>query len=572
VAQGDTHFDTVIVGSGFGGSVSAYRLAAGGQRVCVLERGKAYPPGSFARTPGEMRKAWWDPSRGLHGLWNIWSFTGLEAMVSAGLGGGSLVYANVLLRKDERWFVKESPLPDGSYEHWPIDRADLEPHYDNVEKMMNAQKVPFETPGYDFAKTRAMQEAAAKLGHEWFLPNLAVTFANDGRPPVKGEPIPEGDYPNIHGLTRLTCRARGECDFGCNEGAKNTLDHNYLSAAKHKGADIRTRSEVRRIAPLDGGGFSIEYVEHTEENEGTPVTVGELPHIRLTADRLILAAGALGTPFLLLRNRTSFPNLGDKLGSRFSGNGDLMTFVMRTRTPDGKVRQLDPSRGPVITSAMRVPDAADDGGEGRGFYIEDAGYPEFVGWLLESAQVPDTARRFAQFAKDTIWKRLRHRPDTDVGAELASLIGEAGLSVGSMPLLGMGRDVPDGQMRLQDSLLEIDWSTDTSKAYFDRVRNAMKDIATELGGDFKDNVLWRFSRVVTVHALGGAPMARHEGEGVVSEFGEAFNYPGLFVLDGSAMPGPVGPNPALTIAAFADRAVERMLEQPAPAGVTKEHL
>jgi cholesterol oxidase len=562
VAQGDTHFDAVVVGSGFGGSVSAYRLAAGGKRVCVLERGKPYPPGSFARTPGEMRKAWWDPARGLHGLWNIWSFSGIEAMVSAGLGGGSLVYANVLLRKDERWFVKESPLPDGSYEHWPIDRADLDPHYDNVEKMMNAQKVPVDSPGYDFPKTRAMREVSETLGYDWFLPNLAVTFANEGRPPVLGEPIPEGDYPNIHGRTRLTCRARGECDFGCNEGAKNTLDHNYLSAAKHKGADIRTRSEVRRIAPLEGGGFSIEYVEHSADNEGSPVDVGALPHVRLTADRLILAAGALGTSFLLLRNHASFPHLGDKLGSRFSGNGDLLTLVMRSRVTkdDGtsSTRQLDPSKGPVITSAVRIPDEV-DGDEGRGFYIEDAGYPEFVGWLLESSQVPDTARRFVQFAKDTIWKRLRNRPDTDIGAELASLIGEAGLSVGSMPLLGMGRDIPDGQMR-------------TSKVYFERVRSTMKAIADELGGDFKDNPLWRFSRVVTVHPLGGAPMGRHDGEGVVNSFGESFNYPGLFVLDGSAMPGPVGPNPALTIAAFADRAAERILAEPAPAGVKKGQL
>ena len=308
-----------------------------------------------------------------------------------------------------------------------------------------------------------------------------------------------------------------------------------------------------------------------------PVDVGALPHVRVTADRLILAAGALGTSFLLLRNHASFPHLGEKLGSRFSGNGDLLTVVMRSRVTgeDGttNVRQLDPSKGPVITSAIRVPDEVDgQGDDGRGFYIEDAGYPEFVGWLLESSQVPDTARRFAQFARNTIWKRLRNRPDTDIGAELASLLGEAGLSVGTMPLLGMGRDIPDGQMRLQDNLLEVDWSTDTSKVYFDRVRATMQAIAGELGGDFKDNPLWRFSRVITVHPRGGAPMGRHDGEGVVNEYGESFNYPGLFVLDGAAMPGPVGPNPALTIAAFADRAAERMLEQPAPTGVEKGEL
>src|SRR5215204_5113786 len=103
----DTHFDAVVIGSGFGGSVMAYRLAEAGLRVCVLERGKPYPPGSFPRSPREMRGHFWDPSEGLFGLFNLWSFRGLEAVVSSGLGGGSLIYANVLIRKDEKSFVRE---------------------------------------------------------------------------------------------------------------------------------------------------------------------------------------------------------------------------------------------------------------------------------------------------------------------------------------------------------------------------------------------------------------------------------------------------------------------------------
>jgi cholesterol oxidase len=139
------HFDTVVVGSGFGGSVMAYRLAEAGLRVCVLERGKAYPPNSFPRAPSRMRSNFWDPSEGLYGMFNVWSFRRSAAVVSSGLGGSFLIYANVLIRKDEKWFVRED-LQGGGYEYWPVMRAVLDPHYEQVEKTLNAQKYPLHRP------------------------------------------------------------------------------------------------------------------------------------------------------------------------------------------------------------------------------------------------------------------------------------------------------------------------------------------------------------------------------------------------------------------------------------------
>ncbi len=558
----DTHFDTIVIGSGFGGSVTAYRLADGGQRVCLLERGKPYPPESFARRPHEMGANFWDPSRGYYGMFNVWSFKGIEALVSSGLGGGSLIYANVLLRKDERWFVHDSPF-SGGYENWPISRADLDPHYDAVEKMMDAQRFPFGQPGYQSPKTAAMQDAAGKLGLTWDLPPLAVSFSpRRGEPPVIAEAIPTPEYGNIHGKLRTTCRLCGECDVGCNYGSKNTLDHNYLSAAKFKGADIRTLCEVKRIEPRPGGGFTVRYVEHDLARAGTPTDTSKLPLVTLTADRLVVSAGTLGTPYLLLRNRSNFPRLSKALGTRFCGNGDLLTFLLdATKQEGGRTvpRVVDGSHGPVITSYMRVPDTV-DGGTGRGYYVEDAGYPVLLDWMVETAKLPNTVARVLKFAWRRVLATVFHNPRSDLSAELAYLLGPCTLSSGSMPMLGMGRDTPDGVMKLRKGYLDINWTTKTSEEYFGRVRSTMEGISDALGAKFKDNLLWYLKRVITVHPLGGCPMGRDADEGVVNQWGEAFNYPGLYVADGSVMPGPVGPNPSLTIAAFADRMCTRILE------------
>jgi cholesterol oxidase len=553
------HVDTVVVGSGFGGSVAAYRLAEAGRRVVLLERGRAYPPGSFARTPSELGRAFWDPRNRLHGLFDVWCFRGFDSIVSSGLGGGSLIYANVLLRKDERWFVHEQPLPNGGYETWPVTRADLDPHYDAVEQMLTPTPYPFGEAAYaSTPKTHAMREAAGRLGLDWGLPPLAVSFApKPGAAPAIGLPIVEPSYGNLHGVPRRTCELSGECDFGCNNGAKNTLDHTYLSAAKAYGAEIRTLCEVMTLRVRRGGGYTVGYVEHDPERDGRRADQNALVTRTITCDRLVLAAGTYGTTYLLLRNRRGLPGLSPSLGTRFSGNGDLLTFLLPS---DGGTQAFEASRGPVITSAVRGADAA-DGAEGRGFYVEDGGYPGFVDWIIESANAPRTLLRTAEFLVGWLRTLLGGGPDNRLGYEMSRLIGDGTLAAGSLPLLGMGRDVPDGVMRLRGDLLDIEWTTETSVAFFDRVRETMRAIADELGARYLDNPMWFFRRIITVHPLGGAPIGKHPGEGVCDPYSEVFGLPGLYVADGAAMPGPVGANPSLTIAAMADRACSHMLEQ-----------
>lgn len=522
----------------------AHRLAEEGLDVCVLERGKAYAPGDFPRSPREMGANFWDPSEGMHGLFDVWSFRGLEALVASGLGGGSLIYANVLLRKDPKWFVTED-LERGGYEYWPVTRADLDPHYDRVEKMLEPQRYPVEHKPYDATpKTRAVWEAAEGLGLDVQHPPLAVRFAKEGGTPVPGEKFGRPDR-NLHGAQRYTCRLVGECDVGCNWGAKNTLDFNYLSAAKRRGATLRTRAEVRTFVP-ERGGFRIDYVIHPGKKEHA-----------VTADRLVLSAGTLGSTFLLLRNHEAFPGLRKQLGTRFCGNGDLLTFAVGCR------EITDPARGPVITTAVRYPDALDDDGSaGRGFYLEDAGVPEFVNWLVQATDAPGSARR----AMTVFWRILRQRvlgnPESNLSAEVAGILGDGELSSRYLPLLGMGRDIPDGKMELtRKKYLDVDWRKKKSGPYFDRVREESHRLAKALGAKkVKDNPNWHLRRVITVHPLGGCPMGRTDAEGVVNLRGETWAHPRLYVADGSVMPGPVGPNPSLTIAALADRFADAIIE------------
>ncbi len=545
------HFDAIVVGSGFGGAVMTYRLAEAGMSVCLLERGKPYPPGSFPRSPWEVGRNFWDPSEGLHGLFDVWSFRGLGGIVASGLGGGSLLWSNVVLRKDRSTFVKE----EGEY--WPVTYDDLEPHYERHERMLKATPYPYDQAPYDRTyKTKAMEHAAGRLDLEWFLPPLAVSFdPGDGRP-RPGEPI-QGEE-NLHGRTRLTCLLCGECNVGCNYGAKNTLDFNYLSLAKLRhGAEIRTRCEVKTFAPRDGGGYTVDYVDHSDAAEGEQRS-SPLPPRRLTADRLILSAGAFGSTYLLLRNRAAFPGLSDRLGTHFCGNGDLLTLAIKAREAGGP-RIVDPGYGPVITSTIRVKDAA-EGGPGRAYYIQDGGHPQIVNWIIEASYQLGVLRKGVRLAirLARLWLRIDRR--SDIGREIARFFSPADLSSSSMPLFSMGRDTPDGNMTLtNDDYLDVDWNRKSSTPFFNDLRKTARRVAGVLDAKFMDSPPWYLSRSVTVHPLGGCPMGRDAREGVVDSYGRVFDHPGFVIADGSVLPGPVGPNPSTTIAAIAHRAADRLI-------------
>lgn len=536
-------FDCVVVGSGFGGSVLALRLAQAGRSVLVLERGRSYPPGEFPRSPLQASINFWDPQKNLYGLYDIWSFRHFDSVVSSGLGGGSLIYANVLLRKPENWFPKTGP----GGESWPITRADLDSYYATVENELGRATIPNQVP-----KMRDFEAAAKKANMAWEPAPLAVSFSPPGQPFGLPVGVPAD---NLHGAARTTCRMCGQCDVGCNYGSKNTLDLTYLSKADaHPNAEIKTLHEVWGIAPIDGGanGYWVDCVRHQPphppwERDKEPVGT----NVRYRAKTLVIAAGALGSTYLLLRNRMALPNLSHHLGTRFSGNGDYLGFFR------GNPNNFAASDGPVITSYVQGPDALDgDPGATRGYVLQDGGYPALVEWIAETAGLPPLAR-VARVAAHLLKAHLfAARPRTEVSSALSAAIGSSRRSRGTLAMLGFGRDLPEGVMSLNGKDLEIAWNMTFSNPVFRPMEKAMGAIADGLGVRFHSGPSSMLSRMITVHPLGGCPMACTADGGVVDSHGGVFNYPNLFVMDGSVMPGPVGVNPSLTIAAVAERSAD----------------
>jgi len=560
----EDHFDAVVIGSGFGGSVVAQRLVEAGEEVLVLERGQPHAPGSFARTPYEMRRNFWAPHAGLYGMYDVWGFDRLDVVLASGLGGGSLIYANVMLRKSERTFVREEPGVDG-YEYWPVTREELDPHYDRVEELFEEpERYPYKQgePYSTTAKTKAMLEVGEDIG-KTRRPRLAVRFsAESGGAAKPGRPIPGSEKENLHGVPRSTCRLCGECDVGCNYGSKSTLDLTCLSAVwKAANGTIRTCCEVKSITPAaTRNGYLVGYEHHVKASAAHAADLtapGTDRHAVVSADKVILAAGAIGSPRLLLENRAALPRLGDSLGSRLSANGDYFAWIRDCRDEHGKPRYLHPSNGPVITTSIHVDDRK--ARYGRGYYLQDGGAPVLGDWAWQTLELPRDMLGTRKLLVQRLLDWARRRPDARRSQLLAALFGEAASSAAMMPVLGMGRDIPNGQMTIGQGGLRLDWSEEPSSDYYEDVRDSLERLAGKLGGKLVTTGLDRRHRAITVHPVGGCAMSDDPRRGVVDSYGQVHGHPGLYVADGSVMPGPVGANPSLTIAALADRFAGAMI-------------
>ncbi len=519
-------YDAIVIGSGFGGAVSACRMAQAGFSVGVLERGRSYETERFPRN-------WKDPADGWlwtagQGLFDVRPFEKMTVVQCAGLGGGSLIYANVHLRAPHEVFARG----------WPrgYSREALDPYYDLAAYMLDINSIRQSRHLGLPAKTRVMADVAASLGRsaQFCYPNIAVDFG-----------APDAPHLNKFGVTQRGCTFCGECDIGCNVHAKNTLDLNYLALARKCGAEIGTQCEVVRIAPINDGGchYQVEYKDHA--NGGAP--------LQCKARYVFVCAGAVNSTELLLRCRDvhrSLPNLSGRLGYGYSGNGDFLAFAFNTERP------FKPSEGPTITTAIVYSRKEDD--FDNWFIFQEGGYPKEIGALLQLLNPSRGLFREAEvLSRDEFYNALRRQTAGKYGYPDPA-------SDSTAIFLAMGRDLADGQIELHalSHDLKITWNTSSNMPLYGAQQRFSADVAEAMGGNVALNPLWRLLHVpVTVHNLGGCLMADSKDGGVTDPYGEVFDYPNLFVLDGSILPKATGVNPSHTIAAVAERNIEAAIRR-----------
>ena len=514
-------YDIVIIGSGFGGAITGCRLAQAGQSVCILERGRRWAKEEFPRTTGQVAKAFWEP-RQTHGFVEYRAFKRIDVIQGCGVGGGSLHYFNVHLRTPAA--ILQQPA-------WPADvtRSVLDPYYDLVKGMLEA--VPLAPPvGRQLPpKTNAFLAAAQGAGKTAELVDIAV-YTGPDRETSHG------------GYSQNACVYCGNCMLGCHVHAKNTLDLNYIPLAEKHGAQVYPLHSVDKIAPEPEGGYTVSFRRY-DENQPDSWQRGSV-----VGRQVIVSAGTLGSTELLLKCRDEYktlPRLSQALGTRFSGNGDFL--LAGTLDAD---REIDPGWGPPITAY------ADFSTANNKITIEDLGLPDPFFWFLEGA-MPSGNRlaNLARFVMTYLAQSVGLKSGSSrVRDEINSLFA-GGKTTRFLPYLGMGTDAADGVLRLRNGSIDIRWSHRRSRLVFREIEEAMRELGRGVNGRYVTSLLWRWPmrKLLTAHPLGGCIVGDSMEQGVVNHYGQVWNYPGLYVADGSVIPSALSVNPSMTIAAVAER-------------------
>jgi cholesterol oxidase len=556
-------YEAVVIGSGFGGAIAACRLAKRwpGGAVAIFERGKRYPMGSFPRTPHDFSHNFWNvpqehrtgpggPEKEMHGLFDIRNYRGMDAVLCAGYGGGSLIYANVYMEPpaavfDDRWPVT-------------VKKDSLDYYYAVVKEVLGSRPIPMNgDPRRKIVRTELFEQVAGELGRRSELVDINVFFGKCVHDVLE---IGHQDR-NRYGALQTSCVYCGECDVGCNTHSKNTLDLNYLYVAEHRyGAKAFTEHLVRKIVPIDrnaqdapdadgASGYRVYY------DDLRPGTRGARS---VTAQRVVVSAGTLGTTELLMQCRDvhkTLPRVSRRLGERFSGNGDFLSFAI-----DGK-RAANPNYGPVITQRIDF-DLFTHAEPGRSFILEDASYPTFSAWFTEGARPGFLRLGVLWRAFRQLWGFTRGWTTGSVGAAFRDVLS-GDLSQNTAVMLCMGLDKSNGVMSL-DSRGEIalKWPVSDNRSLYDRIVESCRAFSKKVGARFISLPTWYlpFRQNVTVHALGGCALAMDAASGVTSAdpatFGQVFGHANLYVSDGALLPTSVGANPTATISAVAERVAE----------------
>lgn len=533
-------YDVIVVGSGFGGAVSALRLTEKGYRVGVLEAGRRFTPGTLPKNSWDIKNYLWAPALGLFGIQRVHLLGNVMVLAGAGVGGGSLNYANTLYVPPQAFFddTQWAGITD-----W---QAELAPYYDQARRMLGVRLNPTMTPSDVHLKATAQ---AMGVGDTFHLAPVGVFFGDgqDADGTARAEPgASVGDpYFGGAGPSRKACAQCGECMTGCRHGAKNTLNENYLHLAEQAGAVIRPMTTVVDITEDPAGGHRVSTVP-THRRKAAPRV--------LRARQVVVAAGTYGTQTLLhtMKDRGRLPRLSDRLGELTRTNSEALvgaqTTDRRYRRKHGVAGEgrVDFTRGVAITSSFH-PDAdthVEPVRYGRGsnamgsLSILQVPYSEngrrIAGWLGNMAKHPVRAARslsYRRWSERTIIGLVMQSVDNS----LTTYRKQSGVGKGLLTAR-QGHGAPNpGQIA-------------------EGTRTATL-LADEINGFAGSNVGELMGTPLTAHFLGGCPIGADAEHGVIDPYHRLYGHPGISVVDGSAVSANLGVNPSLTITAQAERAM-----------------
>ena len=519
MSAGAFDYDVLIVGSGFGGSVSALRLTEKGYRVGVLEAGKRFTDADFPKTSWRLRDFLFAPRLGCFGIQRIHMLPDVLILAGAGVGGGSLVYANTLYVPPKKFFE------DSQWAGITDWAEELAPYYDQAMNMLGVVKYDGHTPADVVMKAVADDMG---VGHTYTTTPVGVFF---GEGPGVESPDP---FFGGKGPSRTGCIQCGECMTGCRHNAKNTLPKNYLGLAEAAGATVHPMTTVTALKPLPDGGYAVR-VQRTGSTA---------KHLRrtMTAEHVIMAAGTYNTQKLLHRMKDGglLPRLSPMLGKLTRSNSEAL---LGATTSD---RKADYTQGVAITSSFYPephthvePVRYGKGSNSMAFLLtiltdEEAGVPRWRTWLNEAVRHP-------AHAAQALW--VRRLSERGIVALVMQTVDNS--------LTLFGERTRSGRWRLSSSQGE----GEPNPAFIPVANEVVRRMADEMGGKAFGSVGDLFDAPMTAHFVGGAVIGPDADHGVVDAYHRAYGHPGLHIVDGAAITANLGVNPSLTITAQAERAM-----------------
>jgi cholesterol oxidase len=531
VSEQSHHFDVLVIGSGFGGSVTALRLTEKGYRVGVVEAGARFRDEDFAKTSFDLKRFFFRPEVGMYGIQRIEAVRDSLILAGAGVGGGSLVYANTLYEPLEKFYS------DPQWRDITDWKSELAPYYDQAKRMLGVVENPLRTPSDD-----VMESVAKELGVEdTFHPTpVGVFFGGPGAESDVAVPDP---YFGGAGPDRNPCRACGSCMTGCQYNSKNTLVKNYLYLAEQKGAKVLPLSTVTRVKPLDeadpGAGYEVT-IKFTKARRSTPQSTRTL-----TAKHVVFAAAAIGTQKLLhkLKAEGHLPKLSDRLGHLSRTNSES---ILGAISPKGD--PVDYSYGIAITSSFH-PDTDTHVEPVR--YGQGSNVMALLQTVLTDDDVPGVPRwrtwlreLWAQRSNVLDLYDMKHWSERTV---VALVMQDLDNSIVTYP-----KRIP-GTSKFR--ITSRQGHGHPNPTWIPMANKVVRLMAEIMGGTPGGSIGEPFNMPMTAHFIGGAAIGTSPEHGVVDAYQRVYNYPGLHIADGSAISANLGVNPSLTITAQAERAM-----------------